>query len=162
MICTASPLNRNSRFLPKKVSFGHAANGTAVCPAAGGALRRVSTFSWAMMCAVAVAAPPMSPTTLPPARNRPALAKFSLPPMWSPCMWVLTMCRIGASVTVADGGQQLRAQRRELGVHDQHAFVAELDGLVAARPDQHVDVVAHLDGVDLDRIEVLVLRGRGP
>ena len=91
MIWTASPLKRNSRFLVMKVSVGHSANGTAVCPAAGSALRRVSTFSCAMIFAVAVAAAPMSPTTLPPARKLPALAIASLPPMWSPCTCVLTM-----------------------------------------------------------------------
>ena len=47
----------------------------------GSALRRFSTFSCAMMAAVAVAAAPRSPTTLPPARKRPALEIASLPPM---------------------------------------------------------------------------------
>ena len=39
--------------MPKKVSVGQRANGTACCPAAGCALRRFSTFSCAMMLAVA-------------------------------------------------------------------------------------------------------------
>ena len=38
------------------------------------------------------------------------------------------------------------------------------DGRVAAGADEHVDVVAHLDGVDLNVVEVLILLrdGRSP
>ncbi len=89
MICTASPLNRMSRRLLMNVSVGHSANGTSAAPAAG-LLRRCITFSCAITAAWAVAAAPRSPTTLPPARVRPALAIASLPPMWSPCTCVLT------------------------------------------------------------------------
>ena len=39
--------------------------------------------------AVAVPAGPRTPTTLPPARVRPAFEIASFPPMWSPCTCVL-------------------------------------------------------------------------
>ena len=60
----------------------------------------------------------------------------------------------------ADGGEDLRAERRELRVDDHDAFGADVDGRVAAGADEHVDVVAHLDGVDLDVVEVLAAARR--
>ena len=61
---------------------------------------------------------------------------------------------------VADGAdrvQDLGAERRELRVHHHDAFVAGEHRGVPAGADEHVDVVAHLDGVDDDLVEVLLL-----
>src|SRR5690606_35240648 len=63
-----------------------------------------------------------------------------------------------------DRGEDLVGERSELRVDDQHAVVADLHGNVAAGPDEHVDIVAHLKRPDLDGVEVLLradrLRGR--
>ena len=53
-----------------------------------------------------------------------------------------------------------RAAPRALPLDDEEAFLPDQPGGVAAGPDQHVDVVAHLDGVALDVVAVL-LQGDG-
>ena len=51
----------------------------------------------------------------------------------------------------------LSLEARVHGIHHQHAVFADLDGDVAARADQHVDVALHGKNVDFDFVEVLLL-----
>ncbi len=55
-----------------------------------------------------------------------------------------------------DGIQDLRAERRELGVYDHHAVFTGHDRRVPAGADQHVNTVADVDHVLLYGIEVLL------
>ena len=60
----------------------------------------------------------------------------------------------------ADRREDLVRHRRVLRVHDQHAVGADLHGDVAAGADQHVDVALRRLHVDLDVVEILLLRVR--
>jgi hypothetical protein len=58
-----------------------------------------------------------------------------------------------------DGGHNFVRERRVLGVHYQHAGLADLQRDVAACAHQHVDVALHGQDVHFDVVQVLVLWG---
>jgi hypothetical protein len=84
---TSSPFRWKVTLPPVNVTMGSAAGGdggVVVCENSVNCseLMRLRTFSCATMIA-------------------PVLPRFSLPPVWSPCQWVLSTKRTGLSVSLA-------------------------------------------------------------
>ena len=130
MICTASPLNRNSRFLLKNVSVGHAANGTCVLP--GRRLRAQPVQHVLVRDDVRRGGGRGAEVADDVAAGADA-AGLGDRLVAADVIAVHVRVDDVADRRVGDRpdrGQQLRAERRELRVHDQDAFVAERGSVV--------------------------------
>ena len=93
--------------------------------------------------------------------SAPALAKFSLPPVWSPCQCVLSTNLTGFGVIAAIAAWIFGVSGAYWSSIRKTASLPTESADVAAGAHQHVDAVRELFGGDLDLAEIL-LRGGGP